>query len=78
MAQIPEEYANFDFGFSAVDDEEYKAVCSSLNKAALQIIIACVAVFTRNGPQLLTFVISRISSGKQNSRGGKKAELLKI
>ena len=32
MATIPEEYANFDFGFSAVDDEEYKAKTTEVEK----------------------------------------------
>lgn len=37
MAQIPEEYANFDFGFSAVDDEEYKAKTTEVEKKIEQV-----------------------------------------
>ena len=32
MAIIPDEYASFDFGFSAVDDEEYKAKTTEVEK----------------------------------------------
>ena len=37
MAKIPEEYANFDFGFSAVDDEEYKAKTTDLDQKIEQV-----------------------------------------
>ena len=37
MAQIPEEYANFDFGFSAVDDEEYKQKTTEVEKKIEQV-----------------------------------------
>jgi len=37
MAQIPEEYANFDFGFSAVDDEEYKSKTTDLDQKIEQV-----------------------------------------
>lgn len=37
MAQIPEEYANFDFGFSAVDDEEYKAKTTEVEKKIVEV-----------------------------------------
>tara|TARA_B100000029_G_C17505537_1_gene934323 strand:- start:929 stop:1294 length:366 start_codon:yes stop_codon:yes gene_type:complete len=37
MAQIPDEYASFDFGFSAVDDEEYKAKTTEVEKKIEQV-----------------------------------------
>ena len=37
MATIPEEYANFDFGFSAVDDEEYKAKTTEVEKKIVEV-----------------------------------------
>jgi len=37
MATIPEEYANFDFGFSAVDDEEYKAKTTEVENKLEQV-----------------------------------------
>jgi len=37
MAKIPEEYADFDFGFSAVDDEEYKAKTTEVEKKIEQV-----------------------------------------
>ena len=37
MAQIPDEYASFDFGFSAVDDEEYKAKTTEVEKKIVDI-----------------------------------------
>ena len=37
MATIPEEYAEFDFGFSAVDDEEYKAKTTEVEKKIEQV-----------------------------------------
>lgn len=37
MATIPEEYADFDFGFSAVDDEEYKAKTTEVEKKIEQV-----------------------------------------
>ena len=37
MATIPEEYADFDFGFSAVDDEEYKAKTTEVEKKIVEV-----------------------------------------
>ena len=37
MAQIPDEYASFDFGFSAVDDEEYKAKTTEVEKKIVEV-----------------------------------------
>jgi len=37
MAKIPDEYASFDFGFSAVDDEEYKAKTTEVEKKIVDI-----------------------------------------
>ena len=37
MAKIPEEYADFDFGFSAVDDEEYKAKTTEVEKKIVEV-----------------------------------------
>jgi len=37
MATIPEEYDSFDFGFSAVDDEEYKAKTAEVEQKIVEI-----------------------------------------
>ena len=37
MAQIPDEYASFDFGFSAVDEEEYKSKTTEVEKKIEQV-----------------------------------------
>ena len=37
MATIPEEYEDFDFGFSAVDDEEYKAKTTEVEKKIVEV-----------------------------------------
>ena len=37
MAIIPDEYASFDFGFSAVDDEEYKAKTTEVEKKIVEV-----------------------------------------
>ena len=37
MTQIPDEYASFDFGFSAVDDEEYKQKTTEVEKKIEQV-----------------------------------------
>jgi|SRR6056300_1495797 hypothetical protein len=37
MATIPEEYSDFDFGFSAVDDEEYKAKTAEVEQRIVEI-----------------------------------------
>jgi hypothetical protein len=37
MATIPEEYSDFDFGFSAVDDEEYKAKTAEVEQKIVEI-----------------------------------------
>ena len=38
MATIPEEYADFDFGFSAVDDEEYKAKTTEVEQKIVEVV----------------------------------------
>ena len=37
MATIPDEYASYDFGFSAVDDEEYKAKTTEVEKKIVEV-----------------------------------------